>query len=142
MSKTKTYAEEGLESIQASMGDNWKQVTSDKGANFEPIALYYKTSPPRKAGTTPVQVLSKGDTIIGTYEGSFIPNGNKFKTPTHKIRLANGKLAAFGGSTLLNKGFAEATVGKGVKIVYGGTAPTKRGGNDVQLFSVFVEPAN
>ena|ERR1700677_1078293 len=139
MSKVKSYAEEGLESIQANATADWKKVGGS--GELEPIALYYRTSAPKKPGSTAIKVLSKGDTIIGTYEGSFTAENSKYKTPTHKVRV-DGKLHAFGGSTLLNNGFKEATIGKGVKIVYGGTAPNKRGGNDTQLFSVFVEPAN
>lgn len=153
MSKNKSYAEAGLESIQAVSGkaqmalvgggdSNWIEATSSSNeGGLEPISYYFRTSAPKKPGKSKYQVLSKGDIVVGTYEGSFTSENNRFKTPTHKIRLTDGTLTAIGGTTLLNKGFAQATIGKGVKITYNGSKASKNG-NDVQLFSVFVEASN
>lgn len=156
----RSYAEEGLEDLQAESNDNNLNVAPAASGEEEwvqtgglkKIDRFYRfTEPKRNAKGQKVDkkgnvlanqgndvVMQEGDELIGTYESSFI--SGTYKKPTFLIREANGTLSGIGGAGALEKEMLKHTYGTRVKIVYNGKAVIKDGpfkGNEAHTFLVF-----
>ncbi len=147
--KGPSYAEQGLEAVNAEYNQAESAIVA-AGANgpgeddfqqvggSEPVAFFYRTSAPKKPTKSPFKVISKGETIEGTYERSFI--SGKFNNPTYIVRLANGTLVGLPGAGSLKKGMEKLAEGSKVKVIYNGMSPIKTGqweGTDAHNFTVF-----
>lgn len=147
--KTRSYAEEGLEEIQSDTAAAEAAVASNTNNNsddgeliqvggLEPVAYFYRTSAPKKPTKSPFKVIEKGEVITGTYERSF--TSGKFKNPTYIVRLADGSLIGLPSSGSLQKAMSKLAEGSKVKITYEGMKPIKGGeweGTDAHVFIVF-----
>jgi hypothetical protein len=147
---TRTFAEEGLEEVQQEAANAPTETpttynnTSGESDEFvqvgglEPVAFFYRTNAPKKPTKSPFKVIEKGQTIIGTYERSFI--SGKFGNPTFLVRLSDKTLVGLPGAGSLTKAMSKLAEGSKVKIVYNGMQPIKSGqweGSDAHLFTVF-----
>lgn len=143
----KSYAEQGLEEVAndtaAAEAVVNASINTDDGefqqvGGNEPVAFFYRTSAPKKPTKSPYKVIEKGETIIGTYERSFV--GGKFGNTTYIVRIANGTLIGLPGAGSLNKAMAKLAEGSKVKVTYDGMKPIKGGqweGTDAHVFTVF-----
>lgn len=153
----KSFAEEGLEAIQADSNQaesNVKDTVNDdsnfdfdslsQAGGLEPVSFYYRFAPPKKPSKYPFQILSKGDTIKGTYVKAF-SNGTKDAKGndklTHLIRNTDGKLVGLPSAGGLDRDLAVVLPGR-IKVEYHGMAEIKKGqwkGKDSHQFAVFAE---
>jgi len=144
----KSFAEAGLEEV------NNEAITAEAAINvsdasngddefvqvggLEPVAYFYRTSAPKKPTKSPFKVIEKGQTIIGTYERSFV--SGKFKNNTYLVRLEDGTLVGLPGAGSLTKAMGKLAEGSKVKITYDGMQTIKGGeweGQDAHSFTVF-----
>ena len=152
INKGKSFAEEGLEDVlaeasqaeasipageQAAQGADDGEGELQQVSGREPIALYYRTSVPKKAPKTPYKVLAKGDTLLGRYEKKFV--NEKYGQTTYIIRTENG-LVGINAPSSLKRGMEKLAEGSKVKIIYEGMGTMKSGafaGRDAHNFTVF-----
>ena len=145
---TKSFAEEGLEAVleetpqaeaavetlQPAEGeDELKQV-----GGLEPVAYFLRTSAPKKLQKSPFKILQTGETILGTYERSFI--AGKSQKPSYVVRIASGELIGLPSAGSLDKAMAKLAEGSKVKITYDGMRAIQSGqwkGTDAHVFTVF-----
>jgi hypothetical protein len=102
----------------------------------EEITAFYRFTEP-KPGTPKAAVLSKGQSIEGTYAGSY--ENKKFGNTVHKVRTAAG-LVALPNATQLNNALKGITEGTKLVIVYNGKNQIKTGkfaGKEAHAFDVF-----
>lgn len=145
----KSYAEEGLEGVQAEASAAEALLPIDTGGGndegelqqiggLEPVTFYYRTSAPKKPTKSSYRVISKGDTINGQYIKSFI--SGKYKNTTYLVRQESGELVGLPNAGSLNKAMAKLAEGSKVKITYNGMEAIKGGewaGSDAHSFTVF-----
>lgn len=104
--------------------------------SFEEIVKYYQYNKGKKPNEK-AHVITEGDVIVGTYEGSFV-GSSKYKNFTHKIRTVEG-LVGLTGAGQLNKALAKIPTGTRVRLEYLGKAEIKKGewaGSDSHNFDV------
>lgn len=154
--QARSFAEEGLEEIREESAAAEAAVPEASNATatspadeeedlvqvggLEPVAFFYRTTPPKpgKEPKQPYKVLSKGDTIEGTYERSF--TAGKFDNKTYIVRQKDGQLVGLPGTGSLSKSIEKLQEGSRVKIVYEGMSEIKAGkwkGSDAHNFTVF-----
>jgi hypothetical protein len=154
--KTKSYAEEGLEDIQqytTEAEENLTDVTANTGSGddemrvvsgIEPIAGYYQLKTPKKAGKTPVHIFQKGQTMKGTFEKTLerevsfkeasTGRTKKFISKTYLVRHDDdGKLYGYSCGGLGN-GFEKLEQTSKVHVTYNG----QQEGKDGNLYENFI----
>lgn len=104
--------------------------------NLPPISTYFQYSAPKEGAPPTARQLMSGDTILGTYEGSFTTK--KFGTTYHKVQTDSG-LVAIPGAGQLNNAMAKVVKGAEVQVIYNGKEVIKKGqfaGKAAHSFSV------
>lgn len=148
---TKSFAEQGLEEVQAgaaeaeqfvdasdASGDNNSEDDFQQVGGLEPVAFYYRTSAPKKGNKSPFKIIEAGQTITGTYEKSF--TGGKFDNTTFLIRTEAGELAGLPSCSSITRAFDKLVQGSKVKVTYNGMQTIKGGqweGQDAHDYTVF-----
>lgn len=65
-----------------------------------------------------IKNMTKGDTVVGTYEKSF--TGGEFNQTTHYFKAEDGRPFAIDGVSMLNRKMAKVPAGSRVKVTYRG----------------------
>lgn len=141
MTKTSTWAQRGKEALQNVDTTNeapagMRRAGRGSSGSGEEIIAFYQFNP-SKSGNTKARVLSEGDTITGTYQGSF--KDKTYGRYMHKVKTLEG-LVTLPAAGQLDKNILTVQEGADVKVVYLGKQTIKAGryaGKAAHTFDVF-----
>lgn len=128
------WAQRGKEALAtvSAVPEGMKKISG--GGDDISVFYRFKAAP---AGTPKAGVLLKGDTIKGTYAGSY--ENKKFGNTVHKVRTSSG-LVALPNATQLNNALKGVAEGTEIAVVYNGKKAITTGkfiGKEAHTFDVY-----